>query len=330
VTELSPDVIQQENALLRDADTVSNTIGPMVLPLFLAGFPLFIWLLTAAAINLAYHNNPPLIAGLFNPAWVVLPIMYPPEILYYLRSGIGAWRAKWIEWIYWRGIKHTPLQLKIREVKYMGKANAADKGLADKRLGFIPRPMTEIGGDHIYEFWFASKYFPLAILCLPYTPEEMLNFIGNSSIVLNGGFIWGTDNVASVDFVRTGFTRTDEIPFVPIGVFGFYAKRALEISENMKEKLPVAVGQAAEIRDTFHATEWRRKYEDEKRMREKVESQETDIDKKLDERLGTWESNKQKGEKVHIPGKGDKLGGMAGLIVIVGIIAAVILLVVYK
>ena len=336
MTEQS-DIERLEKELLRDADSISNTIGPMVLPLALVFGPIGLTIIIGIAINVYYYPVQPLIGGFISPAYSILLVLWALAFRHWFKSGQGAWKPEWMEWRYWRGELHTDLQLKIKEIKFVGKAaeqivmkKGEDQprklvGVTSNTLGFVERPKTEKAGDYIYEFWFKSKPFPLAIVALPYTPEEMLNFVGNYGIVLNGGFIWGTERIAAVDFVRTGFTQTREIPYVPIGVFGFYAKRAIEIRDDTKEKMAVAVQLAAGVRDTFHAVEWQDKAEAEGALRKKIEKLERNFDKEVEIRLGEALKQIQKSGNVKIPGHSSKVASYGWLIAIAGIVAGVIL-----
>jgi len=164
-----------------------------------------------------------------------------------------------------------------------------DKLPEDKEYCKDKRHFVDVAGDLIYEFYYRSRKFPLALICLPDIPERMLSFTGNTGIVVDGGLLFETEHIAAVSFVRCEFTQTREIPFVPVGVLTDCANIAQAVTEQREIVYAgaEAVAVAAVARDTFHTSEVTKKWQDAENFITILEKGEKNMEKTIARRVAT-------------------------------------------
>lgn len=134
-----------------DATSLTNTIGPMALPVLFVLFPIGLAFVGGIGINAVYNLNPPLIFG-FNPSWATVPPLYMLETWYWVRQWKAATKASWLTMRYWAGnskrhfdndfiLDHwQPLGRASKKVANLDGKVVETFGLETVQYGFITKP----------------------------------------------------------------------------------------------------------------------------------------------------------------------------------------------
>lgn len=291
-------ILDQEAGVIESMS--SSAFAPMVLPVLFIIIPPIISVCIGITLNLLFPREQP-----GELAWLNLGVWYPLEIWYVVRKWKDSLKNPWLNIRYWVGKVCFSNDFQVIKWVFVGEAKkvtalkpgeeqpremvgvAKDQGPGKLAGPIIEKPESEFAGDLIYEFHLRNKTFPRLIVALKDIPERMLSFVGNVGLVQNGGLLFESRNIATVSFIRCDFTHDDVTRFIPVGVFSDCAQIAQDITEARKVSLPEAkaIEEAPLVRDAHRSSGYKRLFLDEAAIRENVEKQSVDLEKKIDNRV---------------------------------------------
>jgi hypothetical protein len=275
----------------------SNAFAPMVLPVVFIMVPIIVSVVTGVVLNAEFPTVQP---GAYG--WGNLLIWWPLEIWYVVRKWKEAARGSWLSLTYWVGKRFWSGEFLILNWRLLGKiesetniATIPGPTQVNQSSGQITVPTAQVqmpsvvkGFKYVVEFLFRNKDFPKLWVAMNDLPERELSFVGNSSLVLNGGLLFQTDHVASASFVRCDFYEDELHTFIPIGVFNSDSLISEEILADRKPVLPdkETVAAVAITADTHRAGLYYRKWQDAEAIVGNWENESANLDKRIDDRAG--------------------------------------------
>jgi hypothetical protein len=289
----------------------TNAFAPMVLPVLFVLLPLIAAVLTGISVNALYPRQQP---GQWG--WAHLGVWYPLEAWYVVRKWKETARGSWLSLTYWVGKRFWSNEFLVLNWRLLGKIESAT-GIAtlpgptqvDQSTGQVTVPTTalqvpELAKTYKYvvEFLLKNETFPKLWVAMNDLPERELSFVGNSSMVLNGGLLFQTDHIASASFVRCDFYENELHSFIPIGIFNSDALIAEETSATRRPQLPTKedVAKIAPTADAHMAGLYYRKWQDSEAIVGNWEKENANLDKRIDDRAGAIVKEARKAGQIPI------------------------------
>jgi len=324
----------------------SSAFAPMALPVLFFLLPIIASVGTGVWLNLTFPRDQPGQYGFAN-----LLVWYPLVIWYIVKKWKEAARGSWLNLTYWVGKRFFTGEFLILNWRLLGKIEAESniatiprEPLVDQTSGELTVPTTPLqmpekikGYKYVVEFLLRNKDFPKLWVAMNDLPERELSFVGNSTLVQNGGLLFQTDHVASASFVRCDFYEDELHTFIPIGIFNSDSLIAEEILAGRKPQLPdkTVVDAIASTADTHRAGLYYRKWQDSEAIVGNWEKENANLDRRIDDRVGATVREARKAGQIPIgPGAGSgpsrKLPGTRGQWITAIVVLVIVSLIVWR
>lgn len=285
-----------------EAKVLESMVGNPAVPQLLVGFfalaPILAGIMFNAYLKSSYPSFEPTLL-----TWTVILTLYLLEIGYSVKKWLHAHSHPWLSMRYWADNFYWDNEFLMLKPVVLGTVNPTT-GMAATKYGLVKKPDHPRAGPVISELRFANKHFPKMLLSSPEKVEVMVDFEGNSGLVIDGGLLFEVHNIGAVSYVRCDFIMDDDNPFIPIGVFSDCSKIASDIQKGVAPYIPTKedIKGAIEAHDAAYRSFYYRKWRDTEAILKHTEGQQEDIDEKIDQRIGAISEARRRARDFGSPG----------------------------